>query len=253
MELRDYLSTMSEALPAWLQDFDITKVDKSTASTVLHSLLQSRLVYYPGSGRDGGPVAVFNSAHAAHCFMYVDYQLTRDNLLRELEDAAFRGYTTVARVDLVERDFNLGAWKSHVSRRVDYRFPRASPYGFIEILERDSALDDAHGAKRLAILFLAADGHAAYDAIFCQSNGTPAPFCVVLQDHGFGGNYSNFGSGGHLCQIATDCHVLPQLLLIAENTKPWATHKRCTSSDGIPVRGEVMGSAAHCRYLWQRS
>ena len=70
----------------------------------------------------------------------------------------------------------------------------------LEILQRESGLNDAHGPSRLAILFLGADAIATYDALFCQGDGTRSPYVVVLQDHGFGGNYDSFGEGGTLEQ-----------------------------------------------------
>jgi hypothetical protein len=78
----------------------------------------------------------------------------------------------------------------------------------LEVLERDRALDDSHGAHRLAILFLGVNGIAAYKALFCQENGTP-PFAIVLQDHGTGGNYDRFGHGGSLERIAKTYDVIP--------------------------------------------
>ena len=63
-------------------------------------------------------------------------------------------------------------------------------------MERKPEYDEAHGPKRLAIIFLFADGIASYDALFCQSRNKCEPFGVLLQDHGFGGNYDKFGMGG---------------------------------------------------------
>ena len=87
-------------------------------------------------------------------------------------------------------------------------------------MERFPNLDDTHGAQRIALLFLGADGHATYDALFCQSD-SHAPFAILLQDHGFGGNFSDFGQGGLMCNIAMRTNCLPELLLVAENTHAW--------------------------------
>ena len=81
-----------------------------------------------------------------------------------------------------------------------YQYPKgnfaiAPPYGFLEILDRSPTLGDDHGALRLAILFIGVDGIAAFDALFCQGNFRKDQF-VVLQDHGFGGNYDHFGTSG---------------------------------------------------------
>ena len=40
-----------------------------------------------------------------------------------------------------------------------------------------------------------------------------APFGVLIQDHGFGGNYDRFGPGGLLEQIALGVEARPELLL----------------------------------------
>jgi hypothetical protein len=42
---------------------------------------------------------------------------------------------------------------------------------------------------------------------------------VVLQDHGFGGNWNRFGRDGRLHQYARE--NLPRLLYVAPNTTPW--------------------------------
>jgi hypothetical protein len=102
-------------------------------------------------------------------------------------------------------------------------FANVAPYAFLEILERNADMDDGHGARRLAIIFLCADGIASYDALFCQRHSKAPPFAVLLQDHGFGGNWDKFGGGGLLEGIASQFRTLPKFLVVAtENTKPWA-------------------------------
>ena len=68
----------------------------------------------------------------------------------------------------------------------------------------------------MAILFICADGVAAYDALFCQRK-TQAPFAVVLQDHGFGGNWATFGRGDGLEKDASTAGRSLELLLAAKN------------------------------------
>jgi hypothetical protein len=124
-----------------------------------------------------------------------------------------------------------------------------APFGFLEVLERDRDLDDDHGARRLAILFLGADGIAAYEALFCQrQHGQSAPFGVVLQDHGFGGNYERFGGGGLLERIAKDTNALPRFLLVAGNTNAWEGFERVPD-----VEGDHGGMHAHRRFLFRRA
>jgi len=127
-------------------------------------------------------------------------------------------------------------------------YPAASPpFGLLEVLERDRELDDGYGSLRLAILFVGADGIAAYDALFCQGRETPPPFAVVVQDHGMGGNYDRFGRGGLLERIALDCHAVPRWLLVAENTNPWESFVRLPD-----VEGDRGGMHNMLRFLYEK-
>jgi len=196
--------------------------------------LASRIVYYPGSGTDGHPVKLFGSTHCAHCFVHVDYMKTRSRLEEQLSNPRdrFRGYRTAVRLKLRGRDLVPHGWTAHIRSDevpgdgLGFATVAAVPFGFFEVLELDESLDEKHGPVRLGILFLGADGIATYDALFCQSRKYPSPFAVVLQDHGFGGNYDRFGRGGLMERIARRCRVLPQLLLVAENTEAWQGFER---------------------------
>ncbi|MEN6528204.1 MAG: hypothetical protein ABFD65_17120, partial [Candidatus Polarisedimenticolia bacterium] len=182
-----------------------------------------------------------------------DYGVSQKELEKDLDDAElrFRGYHTLARLQLSEKDLVPDRWTPHVrpnevsERMRDFVF--TEPFGFLEVLERDPGLDESHGARRLAILFLGADGIAAYDALFCQGLGHAAPFAVVLQDHGFGGNYDRFGGDGLLERIALKCDVVPRYLLVADDTAPWTGFERVPYVDGEPG-----GMHRSIRYLYER-
>lgn len=251
MTLYEYLRrTLREDIPAWLDGF------RNGDHFSRQQFFESRVVYYPGSGTDGHPVKVFGSTCSAHCFVYVDYGVPQSALEAELEHPRhrFRGYHTSARLHLREGDLVPEGWTPHVLGasevpRNRYRFAAvaAAPFGFLEVLERDPEFDDNHGARRLAILFLGADGIAAYDALFCQGLGHLPPFAVVLQDDGFDGNWDRFGRGGVLQRIATDCKVIPQWLLVAENTDAWEGFERVPDVDG-----DHGGMHGHLRFLYER-
>ncbi len=241
---------LREDIPAWLDGF------REGDAFVREAFFGSRIVYYPGSGTDGHPVQLFGSTHSAHCFVYADYGLTQAELESELEDPrhGFLGYHRLARIQLREADLVPRGWTPHV-REEDlppepYWFAAVAhaPFGFLKILERDGDFDDKHGPRRLAILFLGADGIAAYDALFCQEHGQSAPFAVVLQDHGFGGNYNRFGRGGLLERIAQRTNVVTRFLLVADNTEAWEGFERVPDVDGD--RGGMHG---HRRFIYERA
>lgn len=220
----------TEKLPGWLDTWSPGSPFSSG------DFFNSRVVYYPGSGTDGQPVLVFGSRHAAHCFVFVDYGITKSHILRELGSAGhpFAGYQSVGRIDVAERELTPSGWVPHVRPVAAQRPPTqvVSPYAFMEILERAEGFNEQHGPKRLALLFLAAEGVAAYDALFCQAHGR-APFAIVLQDHGFGGNWTRFGCEGALEHLAVTTERLPEYLLVATNTRAWTGY--------APIDGDVTG------------
>ncbi len=231
----EYLISFKHGLPDWLKNYQAgEKFNRQ-------HFFASRVVFYPGSGFDGQPVKLFASTHSAHCFVYVDYGLDRQTIEAELssERYRFQGYHTLSRIELAESDITPTGWHPHITEAEARATTRAhidtAPFGFVEILERNTEFDDNHGPERLAILFLGADGIAAYDALFCQKSSVKPPFAVVLQDHGFGGNYDHFGNNGLLHRIAGRCQVFPEILLVAENTTPWENYH--SIPDVAPDRG----------------
>jgi len=250
--LRNYLlQTLREEMPDWLKE------EKEWKSFPREEFFRSRIVYYPGSGTDGHPVRVFGSTHAAHCFVYVDYGVTKADLEHELKEDRnkFRGYRTRSRLSLREEDLAPRGWRAHIElseakRASMQHFARVSksPYGFMDILEREEGLEDKHGPKRFAVLFLGADGIASYDALFCQEAGVYHPFAALLHDHGFGGNYDKFGRGGLMERIAIRCNVFPKWLLVAGNTEAWEGYDRVPD-----VKGSNGGMFYSKRFLYSRS
>ena len=236
---------VAEGLPPWLRRWNPARRISMT------DFFASRVVYYPGSGTDGQPVEFFGSRHAAHCFVYVDYGIPIDHVRDELGENGhpFAGYRSAARQDLLEHDLTPNGWVRHIQPEGAPLQPLAPgrPYAFIEILERRPEFNSDHGPERLAVLFLCADGVAAYDALFCQVTATP-PFAVVLQDHGFGGNWTSFGQGGALENLASIVGRWPRFLFVAANTIAWTGYE---AVDGATLGGG--GEHRFVRQLWRRS
>jgi hypothetical protein len=246
MNIYEYLRTMLEPMPAWLENF-------SSGSTFNRDdFLTSRVVFYPGSGSDGHPCKLFGSTHSAHCFVFADYGVSEERINNELEDPVYRfkGYHTLASIPLSVDHLSPNGWFSHLEPsdiENSFHYKKVTPFALFFVLERDHNLSEDHGARRLAILFLGADGIASYDALFCQQERF-SPFVVFLQDHGFGGQYSPFGSGGLLERIAFAQRAIPIWLIAAENTNPWRCYTRIPDVDGDPGGMHWM-----MRYIFERT
>jgi hypothetical protein len=176
----EYLKNDKEPIPNWL--LEIKEGDKFSRD----DFFSSRIVFYPGSYTDGHAVKVFGSTHAAHSFVYVDYWVTQEVLETELVQHAFLGYENLFSIQLSANDLAPNGWTPTVHFTPRYPFnaanKRREAYSFLQILERKPEYDEAHGPKRLAILFLFADGIATYDALFCQARNKLEPFALLLHD-----------------------------------------------------------------------
>ena len=102
---------------------------------------------------------------------------------------------------------------------------RREAYSFLQILERKPEYDEEHGPKRLAILFLFADGIATYDALFCQAGKKLEPFALLLQDK-----------------------IIPTYLLVDYKTRPWRDYTKLED-----VAGDHGGIHDMAQYLHKRN
>ena len=250
------LKSHSQSVPEWLASW------KTGDGFPRSDFLASRVVIYPGSGSDGHAFRTFGASHSAHCFIYPDYGVSRETLLGWLEPESpdrLKGYQTAAHVDLTLQDLTPYGWSppeflsvSEMRRIAEHersfmketrhgQLVDVKPYGLFVVFDRETHLDDDHGPARLAALFLAANAQITYHALFCQ-RGASAPFGMILQDHGFGGNYDPFGTGGLLHKIAVHARLFPRFIL---GEKAWPEYQRLTEEPSVG------GGNANRRFLFE--
>lgn len=214
MKMTDYLCQFKEDTPQWLKNY--------TPGTIvpLKDLLASRTLYYPGSWFDGQPLETLNRAQAAHCFIYVDGNYTLVDIKKELCGRFTRiyGYAEIGSWDYSEADFwpnGRGSLGTPLGLENDKVFAHAV------VFQRLPGFDETHGSERFVLLFVRADGIETYQNLFTGKGHNARPWALVLQDHGFGGNYDRFGKGGLMETIADEARSYPQFTLVADNTTPW--------------------------------
>ena len=207
-----------ESMPSWLADY------RKGDEVPLEAFLSSRTVFYPGSWFDTEPMKIFGCSGSAHAFIYADYNASENPLFtiagfRELFRSEFQleGYRVF---DMVPYDANKMneaiKWRPHLTAE-DYRnvinLPRyTNQFSYFVVLEKEPSSVETLGPDRLALWFISGDGVATYDAVYANENAIP-PFVFVHQDHGFGGNYTNFGNDGLLHAIAEQSNVYPRFIL----------------------------------------
>ena len=244
--MKDFLKdNCRQNMPQWLAEYNGNGID-------LAAVRKTASVYYPGAGFDGQPIHTFNAAHAAYLYIYADYGVEKQKIESKLD--SFNGYKAIGKHDIALNQL-APAWRPHIRMTKELveesrRWAKVSPYCFMVVFERKEKFTSDHGAKRFAVIFIGGDGIASYDALFGNRNMI-APLAVVLQDHGFGGNYSSFGRDSIMEEIAKNSGVYPELLLVGTNcTEAW--HGFCpANSPGVLGGMYREPRQLFCRSCWR--
>ena len=228
----DYLKTYREEMPQWLKDY------KTGDFVPFSDIMAGRVGYYPGSWTDGTLIKVGNMSQSVHCFIQVDYWMEREYLNRHLAmPRCVYGYHEIGRVEWALED--VLPHGEHPLPEVAKKCPkewydRDNPYYFLVVFERDKNRDDSWGAERFAVAFFMTDAIATYNNLFVHEYAK-APWIVLLQDHGLGGNYDKFGRGGILDRVIIRSGIKPEFVILGHSTDLWQDYERV--SGAREVRG----------------
>lgn len=255
----EYLSGRPDSFPDWLD-----KLDEEDYN--LKNFFRSRTVFYPGAGRDGHPLAIFNPSHSVHCYFFVDQSYSTENLEEEIGNPP-TGYTVILDRQYSAKDLRresiyplskagLCQFSTPPKMNADhsarsYRSRNDSILSAVDsnsavrlrVYEREPEYDESHGARRFAIFCLGMEARTAYEWFYgIMFSGNP-PYAILLQDHG---NEKFGNSNGRLHRAALDSG-LPEFLIIADNTSKWKEYVAVPNV--VSDRGGV--SAGHDRWLYK--
>ena len=161
--------------PTWLAQLDpnaLEITDFSLKEALVHSL------YYPACGFDGRPVQFL--AGFVHSFIYVDYGNDETAVQAEMQKPGFLGYHLVGTKRLDERGLAPNCWPPRVPPQYQNQMEQLADKrtnGFVKkpfanwyIFDRDDDRAEEHGPKRFSLVYLCADGVAAYQALYWQNH-----------------------------------------------------------------------------------
>jgi hypothetical protein len=130
----------------------------------------------------------------------VDYGLEHDAVWKSLHDDShgFRGYVLFDCRDVLERELTPQGWQpippelgrdGDPSRHRDFI---KKPFGIWSVHERMSDYDEEHGPDRFSLLYICADGAAAFQALYHGNRCAPKVLAIIQPGTGFGGNWTDF-------------------------------------------------------------
>ena len=151
-------------IPNWLANAD---AENPSSPFPLKRMLKDSL-YYPSSGLDGDPIKYLSGNF--HSFVYVDYGITSDELEARLNNPGFNGYHQILSRKITQKKLSPGSSppltpSMHDGDPERYREEMEKPFVTWSVFQRDEGLGSEHGAERFSLLFLCADGVAAFQAL----------------------------------------------------------------------------------------
>ena len=199
----EYLSQYQEDVPEWLIGDAFSLVN----------FFASRTVVYPGTGRDGHAIKIFNKSHSTHCFVCIDQDYRADQIRQKLAPGSYEG-----------SDFYIRGYDVIFEQDLAQEIPGAQPEAAFHlcVYERNPGYGDDYGAARLTLLLVGAEAHATYQWIYGGAFAANPPFGVLLQNHGFGGNPSyEFDDPGSPMVETARINGWPRFIVVGDNTNPW--------------------------------
>jgi hypothetical protein len=189
------LAQLSEiATPNWLSELSSETI--LARPFPLRELLCDSL-YYPSSAFDGDPIR--HLAGNFLSFIYVDYGVSQDRYTHALRNPGFRGYDLVASRSVTESELAPAGWQTTLPRPTDgnpshhYHNWIARPFCSWSIFQRSENVPSGHGPFRFSLLFLCADGVAAFQALYVANHAAPKAVAIIQPGHlTHGGNWTNY-------------------------------------------------------------
>ncbi len=169
------------------------------------------VLYYPGAGTDYGPLQHFALNLDLAVVVYVDYLIKPAQIRSMLRSVS----ATVPELQRISpRELGCRTWADFWPEPERSRM-FASPSRAFGV-QCDLQI---HPGRSTRLIYLATEGHQTFGRLL----GTALqPDLVVLQDHGFGGNWCDFGGDSPMYRIAHEADALPSLLFSADgNTRVW--------------------------------
>jgi hypothetical protein len=177
--------------PNWLSNIEKRFFSKFPLLDIIENSL-----YYPACGLDGSPIKYMGGNILS--FIYVDYGVTKEKNMADLNNKGCAGYDILLQREIDERDLVPHGWKQKYCKPSDgdpssiKDFIVNEPYCLWTIFKRQPNRNQNHGPDKFSLLYLTADGAAAFDAIYLKNNKRPKAIAIIQPGTAFGGNWTDF-------------------------------------------------------------
>jgi hypothetical protein len=201
-------------------------------------------LFYPGAGYDFETLKFFIENSKLSTFYFVDYETKPDNTL--IEDKLGSNWEITSQCEMFPSDFNQNDWSNfwHPIKESKTFSDSSNAFGVKYFLK-------SQFGQKVELICLGTEAFQTYNILL---NCGIIPDVIVIQDHGFGGNWNNntfgyyedYSRNSLLYSISKSSLALPKLLFVGENTGPWPDFIQVSNFEG------AFGSAGHSRAIFSR-
>lgn len=205
-----------------IQDIEIMEMpewlSRNNFSFNVRTVLKDSL-YYPGAGFDGYPVRVLMGN--IFSFVYVDYGVSKEYFLNQINNHGFSGYHIFYRQSIFQNELTPNGWTVYLPPDINrdgnpntFQDIFKKPFCEWVIFERNEDRDDSYNPKRFSLLYLCAEGVAAYQAMYLSNNIKPKMIALINTD-GFSGNWTDFRDRNKIFarSVFYDVRLLPDYII----------------------------------------
>jgi len=186
-------SLPKKKMPDWIKNI----CDENQPSKIPLKKILNDSLYYPSAGFDGVPIRYLSGN--IYSFIYVDYGRSSSELDEEIQNRGFNGYQIILSREITEGELTPNGWKPSPPSRHDgdpskYRNWIKKPFAKWLVFQRNDGLGSEHGAERFSLLYLCAEGVAAFQALYISNECFPLGIAIIQPGTGFGLNWTDFGN-----------------------------------------------------------
>lgn len=188
-------------------------------------------LFYPASGFDGGVVKDCNRRKGElkiYSFIYCDYGLSYEALMKEIKQKLFCGYNSIASRPVKKREIlsQDNIIKLEANRKKLLRIQKVgkleSFFAQWTVYERHSKYTEKHGPERFSVLHICDDGIAIYNALYSSNRTFAKALAIIQPGAGYGNNWTDFSNPeGELANvILNNSFGQPQFIYYGGNGSP---------------------------------
>jgi hypothetical protein len=194
--------------------------------------LGGSVLYYPGAGTDWEPILTFAPNSHIDTFVFVDYMKTKDSVMKSLKDHS--AWEILEVEDLSPQDFGKKDWKEFwASNQRLGNIERVAGY-YLESKESNNLFAckfrlRLKSNKEVDLYYIHADGIETFKVLY--EHGWKIRVLLV-QEHGWGGNWDRFGEGGALEYYNFRLKPVPYIYF-SFNSRAYEGYEQITAFDGM--------------------